>query len=497
MSIEPSKLEASEHAAESVSRDWSPEEERRARLKIDLSVLPLLCFGMIMFQLDRMNLASALTGGFTTDIGITQDTVNLGNQLMFMGIIVLEIPSNMLLQKIGPSKWIPAQVFVFGLIATLQVLLRNRGGFLATRTLLGFAEAGYIPGSIYTLSTWYTPQELGKRIAILFFGMFGGNAISPLLGAGILRLHGRAGMAGWKYIFLIEGIATMIASGLLLLVLPTSPQRPRPLFLNGLIRFSEREQYILTARQGLENRPTADNKARSGIPLAVVRKTVLNYRRWPHFISTACVFATWSPLTTYTPSIIMSLGFTRVQANALSAIGASLTLPIVFSVAWISDRTKRRGLTVICAICTYLTVLIVARCVLPHVGRWSRFGLWTVVNAFAVCYHPIHNVWVQLNCADQAERSIAISMCKLMLEGYSTVTEQLLTKFTGAMSAISGLLAGTQIFRADDSPTYHTGLIIMIALVSSGLLLAVTQHLIYLFLNSRQRRVGGKALYNP
>jgi hypothetical protein len=104
-----------------------------------------------------------------------------------------------------------------------------------------------------------------------------------------------------------------------------------------------------------------------------------------------------------------SLGFTRVQANALSAIGASLTLPIVFSVAWISDRTKRRGLTVVCAICTYLTVLIVARCVLPHAGRWSRFGLWTVVNAFAVCYHPVHNVWVQLNCKDQAERSIAIS----------------------------------------------------------------------------------------
>lgn len=104
--------------------------------------------------------------------------------------------------QIGPSKWIPAQVFVFGLIATLQVLLKNRGGFLATRMLLGLAEAGYIPGSIYTLSTWYTPQELGRRVAILFFGMFGGNAISPLIGAGILRLHGRGNLSGWQYIFL-------------------------------------------------------------------------------------------------------------------------------------------------------------------------------------------------------------------------------------------------------------------------------------------------------
>ncbi|KAL3462217.1 major facilitator superfamily domain-containing protein [Aspergillus heterothallicus] len=478
MSLASPKFETSEHDAELAVQGWTPEEERQARLKIDLSVLPLLTFGMIMFQLDRMNLASALTGGFTTDIGITQNTVNLGNQLMFMGIIVLEIPSNMLLQKIGPSKWIPAQVFVFGLIATLQVLLKNRSGFLAIRTLLGLAEAGYIPGSIYTLSTWYTPQELGRRVAILFFGMFGGNAISPLLGAGILRLHGRGGMAGWKYIFLIEGIATMLVAALLLLVLPTSPQRPRPLFLNGLIRFSEREQYILTARQGYENRPSsnADENHRSGIPLETVRKTLLNYRRWPHFISTACVFATWSPLTTYTPSIMMSLGFRRIQANALSAIGASLTLPIVFGFAYLSDRTKARGLTVISAISTYLAVLIVARCLLPQVDvagrRWTRFGLWTVVNAFAVCYHPVHNVWVQRNCTTQGERSIAIS-------------------------AISGLLAGTQIFRADDSPTYHTGLVIMIALVSAGLVLAIMQHLIYLYLNARARRAGEKVLYNP
>jgi hypothetical protein len=57
---------------------------------------------MIMFQLDRMNVASALTGGFAADIGVTQDTINLGNQLMFLGIIVLEIPSNMLLQKVSP-----------------------------------------------------------------------------------------------------------------------------------------------------------------------------------------------------------------------------------------------------------------------------------------------------------------------------------------------------------------------------------------------------------
>lgn len=67
---------------------------------------------------------------------------------------------------------------------------------------IGLCEAGYIPGAIDTLSTWYTRSELAKRVGIVFFGMFGGNAISPLLGAGILQLDGRRGLAGWKWIFL-------------------------------------------------------------------------------------------------------------------------------------------------------------------------------------------------------------------------------------------------------------------------------------------------------
>ncbi|KAL4959069.1 major facilitator superfamily domain-containing protein [Aspergillus stella-maris] len=466
----------------SPSPDWTTEEERRARRKIDLTILPLLTLGMITFQLDRMNLASALTNNFTSDISVSQNTINLGNQLMFLGIILLEIPSNMLLQRVGASKWIPAQVFIFGLIATMQVFLKDGAGFLASRMLLGLAEAGYIPGAIYTLSTWYTSAEIGRRTAVLFFGMFGGNAVSPLLGAGILRLHGRGGLRGWQFIFLIEGVMTMVVASLLLLVLPTSPQRPRPLFFKGLVRFSERERYILSSRQGkVVNQAQDQNESTSpkrGIPLSTVKKTILNYRRWPHFLATACIFSTWSPLTTYTSSIIMSLGFTRIQANALSAIGASLTLPLVFLFATISDKTKRRGLTVIAATSCYLVVLIVARCVLgskPGPDKWKRFGLWTVVNAFAVGYHPVHNVWVQVNCGNWEERSIAISMW--------------------VMSAISGLLAGTQIFRGEDSPTYLTGLVIMIAIVSSGLALAIIQEIIYLFLNARLRRRGEKTMY--
>lgn len=86
----------------------------------------------------------------------------------------------------------------------MQIFIRNKTGFLLTRSILGLAEAGYIPAAMYTLSTWYTKEELTKRIALFFFGMFGGAAVSPLLGAALLKLDGKGGLHGWQWIFLRE-----------------------------------------------------------------------------------------------------------------------------------------------------------------------------------------------------------------------------------------------------------------------------------------------------
>jgi len=272
--------------------------------------------------------------------------------------------------------------------------------------MLGLAEAGYIPGAIYTLSTWYRKRELGTRVAIFFFGMFGGNALSPILASGILHLDGAQGLAGWQWIFLLEGCFTMAVGILLLLVLPGSPDEPRPLLTKGVIVFSERDQYILQERliaDDFEKRIGAQGMT---IPWELVCKTLLHYKRWPSLLSTFCVFATWSPLTTYTPTIYVDLGFDRIATNALAAVGASLALVVVFFFAWLSDRTNRRGYCVIMAQVCYLITLVIARQVQSSVGQWGRWGLWTAVNAFAVGYHPIHNTCGSISAP---ERCIDIS----------------------------------------------------------------------------------------
>ncbi|KAJ3963237.1 hypothetical protein N0V92_000062 [Colletotrichum tropicale] len=228
---------------------------------------------------------------------------------------------------------------------------------------LGLAEAGYIPGACYTLSTWYKKKELAKRVAVFFFGMFSGNALSPLLASGILKLEGARGLRGWQWLFLIEGVFTIFVGLSLLFLLPGSPDTPDPLLSRGLVRFKGSERAIIQRRLEFDDKEKRHGAQGMHIPPKLVLKTILHWQRWPHFLSSFAVFSTWSPLTTYTPTIIMqvaqnlgrrhcanqescrNLGFNRIQANALAAVGASLALVVVFIVAWISDKTNKRGLS--------------------------------------------------------------------------------------------------------------------------------------------------------
>lgn len=149
--------------------DWTSREEGLVVLKVDFVVLLLLTLGLTVFQFDRMNLASALTGGFKEDVHVNQAEINVGNELMFLGIFLLEIPSNMLLMKFGPRKWLPFQILVFGFVAIMQIFLKNKSGFYASRFMLGIAESGYIPGACYIISNWYVPLNLIWILTPIFY----------------------------------------------------------------------------------------------------------------------------------------------------------------------------------------------------------------------------------------------------------------------------------------------------------------------------------------
>lgn len=96
------------------------------------------------------------------DIGIAQNQFNVGQQMLSLGIVLFEIPSNMLLYRVGPGKWLTLQLFLFGLVSTFQAFQNSYGSFVATRLILGITESGFIPGGLWTLSTWLVAQSTSR-----------------------------------------------------------------------------------------------------------------------------------------------------------------------------------------------------------------------------------------------------------------------------------------------------------------------------------------------
>ncbi len=207
--------------AESVDEvTWTPEEEKRLVRKIDCLVMPLLILAFFALQLDRGmvdvdlsayrslttpgNIGNALTDFFMEDVGITQNQFNVGQQLLSLGIVIWEIPMMMVLYRLGPSIWLSAQIFTWGLVATFQAFQHGYGPYLATRFLLGTCESGFIPAGFYTITRWYKRDETSKRFSIFFLGNMTVQALGGDIAYGVLHMRGVAGLTGWQWLFIVS-----------------------------------------------------------------------------------------------------------------------------------------------------------------------------------------------------------------------------------------------------------------------------------------------------
>lgn len=198
------------------------------------------------------------------DVGINQNQFNVGQQMLSLGIVLFEIPSNMILYRVGPGKWLTLQLFLFGTVSTFQAFQTNYSSFIATRFLLGMTESGFIPGGLWTLSTWYTRRETAKRIMFFYFGNQFGQASSKLLAYGILHMRGVGGRAGWFWLFTIMGAFTIGCGFVLGCLLPDSFRNPRSTFIPKFSFFTERELHILQTRVLLDDPMKGKKKKRIG-----------------------------------------------------------------------------------------------------------------------------------------------------------------------------------------------------------------------------------------
>ena len=294
----------------------------RAVSKVKRHVLPLFVIMFILNYIDRVNIGFVRTH-MEHDLGIGAAAYGLGAGLFFIGYALFEVPSNMLLQKVGARIWLTRIMFTWGIVA-----IQNETHFYILRFLLGVAEAGFFPGVIYYFTRWLPGVERGKAIAIFLSGSAVASLISGPLSGALLQIEG-FGFHGWQWMFAIEGLASVFLGFFVWFWLDSKPHDAKWM--------TREEQDALVG--------AIDQEQREREALTTVKPTIgklLKDRQILLFCALYfCIQLTIYAATFWLPSIIKKMGdLSDVQVGFFNSIPWLISIIAMYSFAALSSKFK-------------------------------------------------------------------------------------------------------------------------------------------------------------
>ncbi len=209
----------------------SPDAVEEARLeavgasavrKAGLRLLPVIGVGYGLAYMDRINISFASLQ-MNRDLHFSASVYGLGAGLFFIGYAVCEVPSNLLLLRFGAKRWLARIMFTWGLLATAMLLVRTPLEFNVLRFLLGMAEAGFFPGVLYYLMLWFPARMRARAVSRFYIALPLSSVVMGTLAGWLLGLGGKLGLAGWQWLFLVEGLPAVLFSLVILRLLPDGP----------------------------------------------------------------------------------------------------------------------------------------------------------------------------------------------------------------------------------------------------------------------------------
>jgi len=330
------QLEAPESVRNLTAEERQHLEAKLVR-KIDLRLLPMIILMYIMNYLDRNNIASARLAGLETDLGLVGSEYQTSVSILFVGYILMQVPSNLLLNKIGrPALYLPSCMVVWGIISAATGAVQNFGGLVACRFFLGFVESVYFPGCLFYLSSWYSRKELSIRTALLYSGSLLSGAFSGLIAAGITDgMDGTAGLRAWRWLFIIEGAITVVIAAASFFVLPNFPRT------TSWLSDDERELAVWRLQEDVGQDDWVSSEQQTfwhGMKLAFLDVKT--------YVLMALLFGMVAAgsVTNFFPTVVQTLGYGRIESLLLTVPPYALGVITTFANAWHADRTGERYL---------------------------------------------------------------------------------------------------------------------------------------------------------
>ncbi|MCJ1305833.1 hypothetical protein MMC08_008650 [Hypocenomyce scalaris] len=333
-----------------------PALERRILRKVDIRLIPPLFIMYILNclpgkDLDRNNIGNAKEAGMDVALNLSSSDYSLAVSIFFIGYLLLEVPSNMILSRTRPSLYLPGIMLVWGCLATAYTGVNTKGGLYALRFCLGLIEAGYFPGVLLFMSSWYKKDELARRFSIFYCASLVSGAVGGLI-AGLIvdHMQNRGDLPAWKWLFLIEGVITIGCAFIAVLILPDFPATTKWLT-------DEEREYAI---RRLQHNNTA-SRAGDITHLQSLSYALKDWRTWLFMIAQSlCTCA--GTITYFIPTLLASLGYAGQDVQYMTIPIYMVALVIVLICCFSSDLQNERPkhIMVMASISTVSLIIVAA-----------------------------------------------------------------------------------------------------------------------------------------
>ncbi|KEF56225.1 uncharacterized protein A1O9_07806 [Exophiala aquamarina CBS 119918] len=446
---------------------WTEAEERRLVRKTDLYLLSWLCVMFFGLQLDRGNIQNALTDDFLKDMHLTSDDYNNGTTIQLLCFLAAEFPVQMLTKRYGFKTILPTLMMAWGMVSWAQAFMTNRSSFYVTRAFIGACEGGFIPGVILFSTYFYKSRELATRLAVFWSTLNIARVISALLAAGILKMRGVGGKPGWFWLFLLEGLLTVVLGLVSLLYLPQSPVATKSVLCPHQW-YTEHEEKIMINCLLRDDPAKGITAIKEPATWKDVKAAWADNSMWGMYLLGLIAYIPATPVQGYLSLTLKRIGFSTFDSNMLSIPSAALQVILMLALAKSSEYFEER--TLHCFIGEFwILPLLAALLALPaHGYAWPRFTLTTMISGYPY-FHPIIGAWISENSFDVKKRALTAATYNVIVQ--------------------VGSVVGSQIYRADDSPYYYRGNKVLIAICCLALCVLLIQNLWLKRLNQRKECV--------